>query len=562
MTDEVVRGGVVGRAGPPRLALPRRRHRRGRRPGATVESVNARWGNLMAILAGDFLLARASEIAAALGTEVAGLLAATIGRLCEGQVVELQHAFDVDRTEDDYLRVDRGQDGGAVRHRRAASAPSSAGSPASDRRPHRVRPALRHGVPDRRRRARRRRHRRASSASRPATTWSRASTRCRCSGRCTTDAGAELRTLLGGPLDDGEVEPRQRPRAPVRRRRRGARGRPRFRRRSRGGPGPLRGAPTARGAGRRRPPPADWVLGAGQRSSDGAARRRSEAAACVARERARSSAAGRRWAARAPTSATANVARKARCRADASSQPCESDSATKAPVMPVPSETPSTSLSCSEATARPPGPGAARPRTVTEIGAYARPIPKPATDQTQHGDHTGSGPEAPMHPADADRDEERSPARTSRRGPTRWMRRCWIHAAAGPAERRAGEGHAGHPGRAGRGTSGKVSEHEGVGAEEGEGEDPAHHHRGGHARLRAGPCPGGTRRKNAQDGERGRRPATSTAASGAGRPPSADQHQRRRRGQEHERVARGVSPCGASRRRRRRAPCAPGTGAS
>jgi len=34
----------------------------------TVESVNARWGNLTAILAGDFLLARASEIAASLGT--------------------------------------------------------------------------------------------------------------------------------------------------------------------------------------------------------------------------------------------------------------------------------------------------------------------------------------------------------------------------------------------------------------------------------------------------------------------------------------------------------------
>jgi heptaprenyl diphosphate synthase len=69
----------------------------------TVESVNARWGNLQAILAGDFLLARASEIAASLGTEVAGLLAATIGRLCEGQVRELQHTYDVDRTEQAYL---------------------------------------------------------------------------------------------------------------------------------------------------------------------------------------------------------------------------------------------------------------------------------------------------------------------------------------------------------------------------------------------------------------------------------------------------------------------------
>ncbi len=51
-----------------------------------VETVNAKWGNLQAILAGDFLLSRASEIAASLGTEVAGLLARTIGWLCEGQI--------------------------------------------------------------------------------------------------------------------------------------------------------------------------------------------------------------------------------------------------------------------------------------------------------------------------------------------------------------------------------------------------------------------------------------------------------------------------------------------
>jgi heptaprenyl diphosphate synthase len=68
-----------------------------------VESVNSRWGNLRAILAGDFLLAKASEIAASLGTEVAGLLAATIGRLCEGEVLELQDAYQVSRTEKAYL---------------------------------------------------------------------------------------------------------------------------------------------------------------------------------------------------------------------------------------------------------------------------------------------------------------------------------------------------------------------------------------------------------------------------------------------------------------------------
>lgn len=68
-----------------------------------VDTVNAKWGNLQAILAGDFLLAKASEIAASLGTEVAALLARTIGRLCEGQIEELRHTYNVTRTVPSYL---------------------------------------------------------------------------------------------------------------------------------------------------------------------------------------------------------------------------------------------------------------------------------------------------------------------------------------------------------------------------------------------------------------------------------------------------------------------------
>lgn len=68
-----------------------------------VDTVNAKWGNLQAILAGDYLLARASEIAASLSTEVAGLLAATIGRLCEGQIEELRHTYNAARPEASYL---------------------------------------------------------------------------------------------------------------------------------------------------------------------------------------------------------------------------------------------------------------------------------------------------------------------------------------------------------------------------------------------------------------------------------------------------------------------------
>jgi heptaprenyl diphosphate synthase len=68
-----------------------------------VQSVNARWGNLVAIVAGDFLLARSAEIAAGLGPEVAGLLAATLGKLCQGQVKEVRRAYSLERGEAEYL---------------------------------------------------------------------------------------------------------------------------------------------------------------------------------------------------------------------------------------------------------------------------------------------------------------------------------------------------------------------------------------------------------------------------------------------------------------------------
>jgi heptaprenyl diphosphate synthase len=51
-------------------------------------SANARWGNTVAILAGDFLFARASDIAADLGTESVRIQARTFERLVHGQLRE------------------------------------------------------------------------------------------------------------------------------------------------------------------------------------------------------------------------------------------------------------------------------------------------------------------------------------------------------------------------------------------------------------------------------------------------------------------------------------------
>ena len=68
-----------------------------------VESVNSRFGNLVAIVAGDYLLARSAAIAAGLGVEIAELLADTLGRLCQGQVTEVRAAFQTGRTQEDYF---------------------------------------------------------------------------------------------------------------------------------------------------------------------------------------------------------------------------------------------------------------------------------------------------------------------------------------------------------------------------------------------------------------------------------------------------------------------------
>lgn len=67
-----------------------------------VPAANERWGNVVAILTGDFLLAQSSIIAASLGTEVAGLLGETIAELTDGQIRELQDTDNLDRTAEDY----------------------------------------------------------------------------------------------------------------------------------------------------------------------------------------------------------------------------------------------------------------------------------------------------------------------------------------------------------------------------------------------------------------------------------------------------------------------------
>lgn len=68
-----------------------------------VPSANDKWGNTVAILVGDYLFARASSIAADVGGEVPRVLADAIAKVVQGQVRELEHLYDVRRSQEHYF---------------------------------------------------------------------------------------------------------------------------------------------------------------------------------------------------------------------------------------------------------------------------------------------------------------------------------------------------------------------------------------------------------------------------------------------------------------------------
>jgi len=79
-------------------------------------SVNANWSNTVAILAGDFLMARASEVAAThLSQESVRLLAATYAKLVEGQTRELQLVDSLGHSVAAYEKVIGGKTASLIR---------------------------------------------------------------------------------------------------------------------------------------------------------------------------------------------------------------------------------------------------------------------------------------------------------------------------------------------------------------------------------------------------------------------------------------------------------------
>jgi len=77
-----------------------------------AESANARWDNHVAILTGDFLFSKSSELTASLGADAVRIQAETFTRLVEGQILET-----VQPTSDPlehYLRVVAGKTGSLI----------------------------------------------------------------------------------------------------------------------------------------------------------------------------------------------------------------------------------------------------------------------------------------------------------------------------------------------------------------------------------------------------------------------------------------------------------------
>lgn len=79
-----------------------------------AETANARWGNLVAILTGDFLFSKSSELTADLGADAVRIQAQTFTRLVEGQILETRGPNPEDDPLEHYLRVVAGKTGSLI----------------------------------------------------------------------------------------------------------------------------------------------------------------------------------------------------------------------------------------------------------------------------------------------------------------------------------------------------------------------------------------------------------------------------------------------------------------
>ncbi len=79
-----------------------------------ADSANARWDNHVAILAGDWLFSKSSELTSRLGAEAVRIQAETFSRLVEGQILETREPRPGEDPLEHYLRVVGGKTGSLI----------------------------------------------------------------------------------------------------------------------------------------------------------------------------------------------------------------------------------------------------------------------------------------------------------------------------------------------------------------------------------------------------------------------------------------------------------------
>jgi heptaprenyl diphosphate synthase len=96
-----------------------------------AQSANARWTNTVAILTGDFLFARRSDVVAGLGPEAVRIQARTFARLVEGQIAETAGPADGEDPVEHHLQVVADKTGSLIATSARLGA-MLAGAPAAD----------------------------------------------------------------------------------------------------------------------------------------------------------------------------------------------------------------------------------------------------------------------------------------------------------------------------------------------------------------------------------------------------------------------------------------------
>ncbi len=70
-----------------------------------LTTLNAKWGDTLSILSGDYLYSKAFCLLSDLGENVLRLMSVTAHTVCEGEVAQIQHQYDLNLSRKEYLKI-------------------------------------------------------------------------------------------------------------------------------------------------------------------------------------------------------------------------------------------------------------------------------------------------------------------------------------------------------------------------------------------------------------------------------------------------------------------------